>query len=52
MPYKMEKTDGYKVVGPSGPKSKKGMTLRNAKRQMRLLQAIEHNPSFKPRGKK
>lgn len=53
MPYHLEKIDGkYKVYGPSGAKSKKGMTLRNAKRQLRLLQAIKHNPSFKPRGKK
>lgn len=52
MPYDIEKTDGFKVFGPHGAKSKKGMTLRNAKRQIRLLQAIEHNPSFKPRSKK
>ncbi len=52
MPYDIKKTDGFKVYGPSGPKSKKGMTLRNAKRQMRLLQAIKHDSSFKPKDKK
>lgn len=52
MPYDIEKTDGFKVYGPHGPKSKKGITLRKAKRQLRLLQAIEHNPGFKPRNKK
>jgi len=53
MPYNLKRVydEKYKVYGPSGAKSKKGMTLRNAKRQLRLLNAIEHNPDFKPRKK-
>lgn len=43
MPYKLKKADsGYKVTSSSGAHSKKPMTLRNAKAQMRLLQGIEH----------
>lgn len=53
MPYKLRKQDkGYKVNGPSGDKSKEPMTLSNAKRQLRLLNAIEYG-GFKPdKGKK
>lgn len=52
MPYDIKKTDGFKVYGPSGAKSKKGITLRKAKSQLRLLQAIKHDEGFKPRSKK
>lgn len=52
MPYKLKQVyGGAKVVSPSGPHSKKKMTLRNAKAQLRLLNAVEHNPNFKPRKK-
>lgn len=50
MPYKMRKTKkGYTVTSPHGVKGR-GMTLRNAKRQMNLLRGIEHG--WKPTGKK
>lgn len=46
MPYDIRKTgSGYKVVGPSGPKSKKPLTLRKAKAQMRALYANEPEAS-------
>jgi len=54
MPYKLKRVyGGAKVTSPNHPQgfSKKKMTLRNAKRQLRLLNAIEHNPDFKPRKK-
>lgn len=42
MPVTIEKNDGkYTVKAPGGVKAK-GTTLRNAKRQKRLLQAIDH----------
>jgi len=60
MPYNLKrvygaggKATGAKVTSPNHPEghSKKKMTLRNAKRQLRLLNAIEHDPNFKPRKK-
>lgn len=40
MPYKIEKNDGgYKVYSPSGPKSKRPLTLRQAKAQQRAIYA-------------
>lgn len=43
MPYEIRKSDGgYKVHSPGGPHSKKKMTLRNAKAQLRLLNAVKH----------
>lgn len=50
MPYKTTKLKGGKVrvTSPNGVKSK-GSTPANAKRQVRLLNAIEHDPDFKPR---
>jgi len=52
MPYNLKRVyGGAKVVSPNGPHSKKPMTIRNAKAQLRLLNAIEHNPDFKPRKK-
>ncbi len=53
MPAKVTKTDGkYKVTTPGGTKAK-GTTKETAEGQQRLLNAIEHDPDFKPRkGKK
>lgn len=52
MPVKVTKTDGkVRVSTPSGVKSK-GTTMAKAKAQERLLNAVEHNPNFKPRKKK
>ncbi len=40
MPYTMKKEGGgYKVYGPSGPKSKKPLTLRKAKAQIAILES-------------
>jgi len=39
------------VTGPGGKVHAKAATPTNAKRQLRLLRAIEHNPDFKPTGK-
>lgn len=49
MPYKETKLKSgkIKVTSPNGVKSK-GSTPRNAKRQVRLLRAIDHG--FKPTG--
>jgi len=53
MPVKIEKEDdGYTVRTPKGVKGK-GMTLRNAKAQERLLNAIEHGfKADKPKHKR
>lgn len=53
MPVKIKKKRGkYEVYTPSGTKGK-GMTLRNAKRQVRLLNAIDHGwKPTKKRGKR
>ena len=50
MPYKETrlKSGKYRVTSPHGVKSK-GSTKANADAQLRLLRALEHNPSFKPR---
>lgn len=47
MPYrKIRKENGkYKVVSPHGVKGD-NMSLANANKQIRLLQAIKHNPKF------
>ncbi len=42
MPYTMRKVDGYRVSSPHGTKAKK-TTLRKAKAQVRLLQAVKHS---------
>ena len=49
MPVRIRKVGGGKVrvSTPSGIKSK-ATTPAKAKRQEGLLNAIEHNPSFKP----
>lgn len=42
MPYDISKADGgVKVISPRGTKAKK-TTLRKAKKQVRLLNAIKH----------
>ena len=53
MPVKITKLPSgkVKVSTPGGTKAK-ATTMENAKAQERLLNAVEHNPSFKPRGKK
>lgn len=50
MPVNIRRTKGgrYKVLTPGGVKSK-GTTLGKAKRQQRLLNALDNNPNFKPR---
>lgn len=51
MPYTMQKKGAlYSVRTPHGVKSK-GTTKEKALKQVRLLQAIEHDPNFKPRKK-
>jgi len=47
MPVKIEKTDGYRVSTPHGVKAKK-TTLKKARSQERLLNAVEHG--WKPTG--
>ena len=53
MPYTMKKVKGgrYRVTGPGGVHAK-GSTKANAESQMRLLRAVEHNPDWKPTGKR
>ncbi|MFH1626433.1 MAG: hypothetical protein ABID54_14940 [Pseudomonadota bacterium] len=53
MPYDITKVGKgkFKVTSPHGTKAK-STSLANAKKQTRLLQAIEHNPNFKPRKEK
>ena len=49
MPVKIKKVDGYQVSTPNRVHAKH-TTLANAKRQAKLLNAIEHG--WKPTGKK
>jgi len=52
MPVKITRHGSqYTVSTPGGTKAKH-TTLANAKAQERLLNAIEHNPNWKPTGKK
>lgn len=52
MPVTVRKVKGrYRVSTPGGVKAT-GTTKAKAKAQQRLLNAIEHNPNFKPRKKK
>ena len=52
MPIRITKTDGkYRVSTPGGTKAKH-TTLRKAKAQQRLLNALEHNPDWRPTGKR
>lgn len=51
MPVKISKSGGgYRVSTPHGVKAKH-TTKSKAMAQERLLNAIEHNPNFKPRKK-
>ena len=54
MPVTTRKVDGgYKNFTPNtGAHSKKPMTLKDAKAQAAILRAAEHNPNWKPTGKK
>ena len=53
MPVKKTKLKGGKVrVSTPGGVKAKATTPAKAKAQERLLNAIEHNPDFKPRKKK
>lgn len=50
MPYKLK---GNTIMHKKGGKWSKKQTAKNrknAKRTIRLLQALKHNPDFKPRG--
>ena len=49
MPVKIKKVNGYRVSTPGGVKAKH-TTKSKAKKQERLLNAVEH--SWKPTGKK
>lgn len=49
MPVRITKVNGFRVSTPSGVKAKH-TTLKKAKKQKRLLNAIEHG--FIPRKKK
>lgn len=49
MPHTLTKVKGgYRVTSPHGVRAKHS-TKSNVQKQLRLLRAIEHNPSFKPR---
>ena len=50
MPYTEKKNSkgGYTVTGPSGVHAK-NTTKKKADAQIRLLNAKEHNPNFKPK---
>jgi hypothetical protein len=49
MPAKITKVGNkFKVTTPNGTHAK-GTTKAKAKAQVKLLNAIDHNPSFKPR---
>lgn len=55
MPYTIRKVRGkncFSVKKPKGTRRRvlsKCTSLKNAKAQVRLLNAIDHNPKFKPR---
>jgi hypothetical protein len=51
MPVKIRKVDGYRVSTPHGVKAKH-TSKKKAMSQQRLLNAVEHNPNFKPHKKK
>lgn len=54
MPVEIRKRKGkkcYSVVTPGGVKAK-CTSRRKAIRQERLLNALEHNPRFKPRSRR
>jgi hypothetical protein len=49
MPVRTRKVDGYEVRTPHGVKAKR-TTKKRAKRQARLLRAVEHG--WKPTGRR
>jgi len=50
MPYQIRKKGGkYQVITKKTGKSHGATTKEKAKKQERLLQAVEHNPNFKPK---
>jgi hypothetical protein len=53
MPYSIEKSGNKFIVKNTATGHVKGThsTKEKAESQMRLLQAIEHNPGFKPKKK-
>jgi hypothetical protein len=52
MPYKItKKKRGFDVDSPT-TKHARGTTKKKAEAQVRLLNAIEHNPDFVPRKRK
>lgn len=57
MPYTIRKVRGKKCYSVKKTKGKRHLTksrctsLKKAKAQVRLMNAIDHNPSFVPRGK-
>ena len=52
MPVTIRKVKGgHRVSTPGGTKAKK-TTLKKAKAQRRLLNAIENDPDFRPRSRK
>lgn len=52
MPVTLSKTSSGKVrVSTPGGVKAKGTTMKKAKAQERLLNAIDHNPNFVPRSK-
>ena len=54
MPYRVQRTmGGFEVVNTeTGEVHAKHTTEAKAKAQMRLLNAVKHNPRFKPRGRR
>ena len=53
MPYAIQKSGSKFVVKNTDTGAVKGThdSMKKAEGQMRLLQAIEHNPDFKPKKK-
>ncbi len=51
MPVKITKLNGKVSVRTPGGIKSKGTSLKKAKAQQRLLNAIEHDPSFRPHGR-
>ncbi len=49
MPVTVKKVDGFRVSTPGSVKAK-NTTKAKALSQQRLLNAVEHNPNFAPRG--
>lgn len=52
MPVRISKSGSRYKVTHGGKVSAKHTTKAKAEAQARLLQAVEHNPNWKPKGKK